>query len=156
MPTFLELGTLLILSGTDLVAVKNRLHIQFAEVHSLGVGKQEELRAEYVGCTSLMYWHLPILGCCHQIILTTNLTLDQRICHDQVYRANGLYPGKCLDTYSQFGFLQCMRMHWILFPNQSQIFFFQVTSKLAELPSVSFLFLGFCSVKLYSSILEEV
>lgn len=27
MPTFLELGTLLILSGTDLVAVKNRLHI---------------------------------------------------------------------------------------------------------------------------------
>lgn len=35
-------------------------------------------------------------------------------------------------------------------------FFFQVTSKLAELPSVSFLFLGFCSVKLYSSILEEV
>lgn len=51
MPTFLELGPLFKLSGTDPIVERNRLHVEIAGVHTLGVGEQEELRVEYVGCT---------------------------------------------------------------------------------------------------------
>lgn len=51
MPTFLELGPLFKLSGTDPISERNRLHVEIAEVHTSGVGEQEETRLEYVGCT---------------------------------------------------------------------------------------------------------
>jgi len=51
MPTFLELGSLFRLSGTDPIAERNRLHIEIAAAHTLGMGEQEEPWLEYVGCT---------------------------------------------------------------------------------------------------------
>lgn len=46
MPTFLELEPLFKGSGTDPIAERNRLHVEIAGIHTLGVGEQEESRLE--------------------------------------------------------------------------------------------------------------
>lgn len=51
MPTLPELGRLFKLSGTDPIAERNRLHLEIDRICTLGVGKQEEPKLQYVGCT---------------------------------------------------------------------------------------------------------